>query len=53
LEISDSPIDVPGESAYTIADPYHPLPYAQHVRGELGKEENPSQLYIIPFQGVE
>jgi hypothetical protein len=46
-------MDVPGESAYTIADPYHPLPYAQHVLGELGKEENPSQLYIIPFQGVE
>ena len=46
-------LDVPGESAYAIANPYHPLPYAQHVRGELGKEENPSQLYIIPFQGVE
>jgi len=46
-------MDVPGESAYAIADPYHPLPYAQHVQGELGKEENPSQLYIIPFQGVE
>ena len=46
-------MDVPGESAYAIADPYHPLPYAQHVMGELGKEENPSQLYIIPFQGVE
>ena len=46
-------LDVPGESAYAIANPYYPLPYAQHVRGELGKEENPSQLYIIPFQGVE
>jgi len=46
-------LDVPGESAYAIADPYHPLPYAQHVQGQLGKEENPSQLYIIPFQGVE
>mgnify|MGYP000013519327 FL=1 len=46
-------MDVPGESAYAIHDPYHPLPYAQHVMGELGKEENPSQLYIIPFQGVE
>ena len=45
--------DVPGESAYATADPYHPLPYAQHVRGELGKEENPSHLYIIRFQGVE
>ncbi len=46
-------LDVPGESAYAINDPYHPLPYAQHVRGELGKEENPSHLYIIRFQGVE
>ena len=45
--------DVPGESAYAIKNPYHPLPYAQHVKGGLGKEENPSQLYIIPFQGVE
>ena len=45
--------DVPGESAYAIADPYHPLPHAQHVQGGLGKEENPLQLYIIPFQGVE
>jgi len=46
-------IDVPGESAYAIADPYHPLPYAQHVQGELGKEENPLHLKVIPFQGVE
>ena len=45
--------DVPGESAYAIADPYHPLPHAQHIKGGLGKEENPLQLYIIPFQGVE
>lgn len=45
--------DVPGESAYAIADPYYPLPHAQHVKGGLGKEENPLQLYIIPFQGVE
>ena len=45
--------DVPGESAYAIFDPYHPLPYAQHVQGALGQEENPSQLYIIPFQGVK
>ena len=46
-------MDVPGESAYTIGNPYHPLPYAQHVQGELGKEENPLHLYVIPFQGVE
>ncbi len=46
-------MDVPGESAYAISDPYHPLPYAQHVMGGLGQEENPSQLYIIRFQGVD
>ena len=46
-------LDVPGESAYAIAKPYQPLPYAQHVRGELGKEENELHLYVIPFQGVE
>jgi hypothetical protein len=45
--------DVPGESAYAIANPYQPLPYAQHVKGDLGKEENPLHLYVIPFQGVE
>ena len=45
--------DVPGESAYAIQNPYHPLPYAQHVLAEPGQEENPSQLYVIPFQGVE
>ena len=45
--------DVPGESAYAIQNPYHPLPYAQHVLAEQGQEKNPSQLYIIPFQGVE
>ncbi len=45
--------DVPGESAYAISDPYHPLPYPQHVRGAQGQEENPSHLYIIPFEGVE
>jgi hypothetical protein len=45
--------DVPSESPYAIADPYHPLPYPQHVRGEQGGEENPSHLHAIPFEGVE
>ena len=30
--------DVPGESAYTLTDPYHPLPYPQHVVAEQGAE---------------
>jgi hypothetical protein len=46
-------MDVPGESAYAIANPYHPLPYSQHVFGGLGEEENPSHLYIIRYQGVD
>jgi hypothetical protein len=46
-------LDVPGESAYAIDSPYHPLPYAQHVKGELGKEENPLHLNVIPIQGFE
>jgi hypothetical protein len=45
--------DVPGESLYTLSDPYHPLPYPQHVLGRQGDEQNPSNLKIIPFQGVE
>ena len=45
--------DVPGESAYAISNPYHSLPYAQHVQGELGKEKNPLHLKALPFQGVE
>jgi hypothetical protein len=45
--------DVPGELAYANHNPYHALPYAQHVQGELGKEENPLHLNVIPFQGVE
>lgn len=31
--------DVPGESAYTLTDPYHPLPYTQHVLAEQGAEQ--------------
>ena len=46
-------MDVPGESAYAIGNPYHPLPYAQHVKGELGQEEHPAHLSVIPFQGVD
>ena len=45
--------DVPGESGYAIADPYHPLPYGQHVRGAHGQEENPLHLKALPYQGVE
>ena len=30
--------DVPGESAYTLIEPYHPLPYPQHVSREQGAE---------------
>jgi hypothetical protein len=30
--------DVPGESAYTLTDPYHPLPFPQHVAGQQGAE---------------
>jgi hypothetical protein len=45
--------DVPGESPYAIFDPYHPLPSAQHVLKEQGREENPKHLYVIPFEGVE
>ena len=45
--------DVPGESAYTISNPYQPLPNAQHVLKEQGHEKNPSHLKALPFQGVE
>lgn len=30
--------DVPGESAYTLTEPYHPLPYPQHVVARQGGE---------------
>jgi len=45
--------DVPGESAYAIDNPYHALPYGQHVLGEQGQEENPLHLKALPLQGVE
>ena len=45
--------DVPGESAYAVSNPYHPLPYGQHVRGAHGQEENPLHLKALPFEGVE
>jgi hypothetical protein len=46
-------MDVPGESPYAVSTPYHALPYAQHVQGELGKEENPLHLKVIPLKGLE
>jgi hypothetical protein len=46
-------MDVPGESSFAVSNPYHALPYAQHVQGQLGKEENPLHLKALPFQGVE
>ena len=45
--------DVPGESSFAVSNPYHALPYAQHVQGELGKEENPLHLNVIPLKGFE
>ncbi len=45
--------DVPGESAYAVSNPYHPLPAGQHVQGQQGQEENPLHLRALPFQGVE
>jgi hypothetical protein len=45
--------DVPGESVYAVSEPYHPLPAGQHVHGQQGKEENPLNLKVLPFQGVE
>ena len=36
--------DVPGESAYTLTAPYHPVPYPQHVLGAQGKEQNPLRI---------
>jgi hypothetical protein len=36
--------DVPGESAYTLMPPYHPLPYPQHVQGEAGNEQYPLRI---------
>jgi hypothetical protein len=45
--------DVPGESIYSMQEPYHPLPAGQHVRGQQGQEENPLNLKPLPYQGVE
>ena len=42
--------DVPGESAYTLTEPYHPLPYPQHVYGQQGDENNP--LRILNLYGT-
>lgn len=45
--------DVPGESSYALFDPYHPLPYGQHIMDAQGQEENPAHMSVIPLQGVE
>jgi len=36
--------DVPGESPYTLTEPYHPLPFPQHVLGKQGQEDNPLRI---------
>ena len=36
--------DVPGESGYTLIEPYHALPYPQHVYGRQGEEHNPLRV---------
>ena len=43
--------DVPGESSYAIYDPYHALPYPQHVRGKQGTDQYPSN--ILRFSGAD
>jgi hypothetical protein len=45
--------DVPAESAYAVKEPYHPLPFPQHVMGKQGTEENPSHLSVVRLQGVQ
>lgn len=45
--------DVPSESAYAVKKPYHPMPFAQHVLDEQGKEENPSHLTVITVEGIQ
>ena len=45
--------DVPAESPYATFDPYHPMPYGQHVARPQGQEENPLHLNVVPLQGVE
>jgi len=42
--------DVPGESAYTLIEPYHPLPFPQHVFGRQGEEQTP--LRILNLYGT-
>jgi hypothetical protein len=43
--------DGPGQSPYAIREPYHPVPYSQHVRGKQGTEEYPSD--ILRFSGED
>jgi hypothetical protein len=43
--------DVPGQSPYAIRQPYHALPYPQHVRGKQGTEGYPAD--ILRFSGAD
>ena len=36
--------DTPGESIYTLTDPFHALPYPQHILDRQGKEHNPLRI---------
>ena len=45
--------DVPAESAYAVNEPYHPLPFSQHVLDQQGQEENPSHLSVVTLQGFD
>jgi hypothetical protein len=42
--------DVPGQSAYAISEPYHALPYSQHVLGKPGADQYPSNILLFQVQ---
>jgi hypothetical protein len=43
--------DVPGQSAHAISEPYHALPYPQHVLGKPGADQYPSNILL--FSGAD